>query len=106
MAKSIKEKDGKSALDAAYRALEAGDVVGARRAARSVIASPSADDQAAARRVGKLLHGDTDPGDSQAEQLAQEVISRTRPVLRPYLWALGGLTAYALLVTMALVRYG
>lgn len=108
MAKSSKEKDrdGKSPLEAAYRALEAGDAVGARRAARLVIASPSSEDQAAAKRVSKLLNGETDSNDATAELVANDIIKRTSPVLRPYLWALGGAAAYAALVTMALVRYG
>lgn len=107
MAKSSKDRaDGKSALEAALRAYEAGDIVGARRTARRVIASPAAEDQAAAKRVAKVLHGDDDKGETQAELLAQELVKRGSPILRPYLWAIGGVSAYLLLVVMALVRYG
>ena len=106
MAKGHKDQDGKSALDAAFHALEAGDVVTARRTAQRVISAPTAEDQAAVRRVGRLLHGDDDEGDAQAELLAGEIVRRTRPALRPYLWAAGGVAAYALLLVMAVVRYG
>ena len=106
MAKGSKDKDRKSALEAALRAYEAGDVVAARRAAKRVIAGPTPDDQAAARRVGKALHGDDDKGEAQAELLAAEIVKRGSPILRPYLWFIGGATAYLLLLTMALVRYG
>jgi hypothetical protein len=106
MAKGTKDKDGKSALEAAYRALEAGDVVTARRTARRVIAGATPEDQAAARRVAKLLHGDDDKGEAQAELLAGEIVKRGGPIARPYLWWLGGMSAFGLLLTMALVRYG
>jgi hypothetical protein len=101
-----KSKESKSALEAAYRFYEAGDVWAARRTARSVIKAPSADDQAAAKRVAKLLHGEGDKGEAQAELIAGEIIARTRPILRPYLWFIGGVTAYALLLLLAWVRYG
>jgi len=106
MAKGGKEKDGKSALEAALRAYEAGDAVGARRTAKRVIAGATPDDQAAARKVAKALHGDDDKGEAQAEILAGEIVKRTSPIARPYLWFLGGVGAYALLLTLALVRYG
>ena len=106
MAKSNKDKDGKSALEAAYRALEAGDVVSARRTARRVITGATAEDQAAARRVAKLLHGDDVKGEAQAELLAGEIVKRGSPIARPYLWWLGGMGAFGMLVTLALVRYG
>ena len=106
MARGSKDKDGRSTLEAALRAYEAGDVVTARRTARRVIATPTPDDQAAAKRVAKLLHGDDDKGEAQAELLAQEIIQRGSPLLRPYLWWLGGVTAYGLLLVMAVVRYG
>lgn len=107
MAKSSKDRgDGKSALEAALRAYQAGDVVTARRTAKRVIAAATPDDQAAARRVAKLLRGDDDQGEAQAELLAGEIVQRTSPLLRPYLWAIGGVTAYASLLTLALVRYG
>jgi hypothetical protein len=107
MAKAAKDKDkdGKSNLDAAFKAFQAGDVVGARTAARQVIAHPTPDDTAAVKRVAKALLGD-DAGDPHAETLAADIVARTRPILRPYLWALGGAVAYALLLTLALVRYG
>ena len=107
MAKGSKDKgDGKSALEAAFRAYESGDVVTARSTAKRVIGGATPEDQAAAKRVAKLLHGDDDPGEAQAELLAGEIVKRTRPILRPYLWAIGGVTAYTLLLTLALVRYG
>ncbi|MBK7858217.1 MAG: hypothetical protein IPJ65_06260 [Archangiaceae bacterium] len=107
MAKGSKEKtDGRSALEAAFRAYEAGDMVVARSTARRVIASPLPDDQAAAKRVAKLLQGDDERGEVQAELVAQEIVKRTSPMLRPYLWALGGATAYLSLLVMAAVRYG
>jgi hypothetical protein len=107
MAKAAKEKDkdGKSTLEAAFRALQAGDAIGARRAAKQVIASPSSDDTAAAKRVGKALLGD-DAGDPHAETVAADIVRRTQLVPRVYLWALGGAVAYAGLLMMALVRYG
>jgi hypothetical protein len=109
MAKAAKEKDkdagGKSALDAAFRALQAGDAVGARRFARAVIGKPSPDDETAVKRVAKALLGD-DAGEVHAETLANDIIRRTGPIGRPYLWALGGALAYLGLLTMALVRYG
>jgi hypothetical protein len=132
MAKAAKEKDkdagGKSALDAAFRALQAGDAVGARRFARAVIAKPTPEDEAAVKRVSKALLGD-DPGyilhleesrevageigsakvepiEVHPELLANDIIRRTGPIGRPYLWALGGALAYLGLLTMALVRYG
>ncbi|MBL8952431.1 MAG: hypothetical protein JNK82_16745 [Myxococcaceae bacterium] len=106
MAKVGKDKDGKSALEAALRAYEAGDVVTARRTAARVVAGATADDQAAARKVAKALHGDDDKGEAQAELLAGELAQRTRPIARPYLWFLGGVGAYVGLLTLALVRYG
>lgn len=111
MAKSSKDKDGKagpgkSGLEAALKAYEAGDVVTARSTAKRVIAAPSEDDQAAAKRVAKVLNGDDAKGETHAELAAGEIVARTSPVLRPYLWFIGGATAYALLVVMALVRYG
>ena len=106
MAKGNKDKDGKSALDAAYRSLEAGDVVSARRTAQRVIAGATAEDQAAARRIAKMLHGEDDKGEAQAELLAGEIVKRGSPIMRPYLWWLGGMGAFGLLLTMALVRYG
>ncbi len=106
MAKGSKDKDGKSALEAALRAYEAGDAVTARRTARRVIAGATPEDQAAARRVAKALHGDDDKGEAQAELLAAEIAKRTAPIARPYLWFLGGVGAYLTLLTLALVRYG
>jgi hypothetical protein len=118
MAKGNKDKgaDGRSALEAALKAYEAGDVVTARRTAGRVIAVPTPEDQAAAKRVARQLHGEGDPSkaqlgfsdtqEAQAERLAQEIINRGKPILRPYLWFLGGATAYLLLMVMALVRYG
>jgi hypothetical protein len=107
MAKAAKEKekDGRSTLDAAFRAFQAGDAVGARRLAKQVIAAPSPDDEAAVKRVAKGLLGD-DAQDAHAETLAAEIVKRTQPIRLPYLWALGGAVAYALLLTLALVRYG
>jgi hypothetical protein len=107
MAKAAKEKDkdGRSTLDAAFRAFQAGDAVGARRLAKQVIQAPTGDDQAAVKRVAKGLVGD-DAQDAHAETLAAEIVKRTRPIRLPYLWAVGGALAYALLVVLALVRYG
>lgn len=121
MAKSGKEKDGKSALEAAFRAYEAGDVVTARATAKRVLAEPTADDEKAAPRLAGLLELSNGtlgaaatttvkaPGElpeKDAKAVASSIIWRTRVPGRPYLWAIGGATAYLLLVTLALVRYG
>ena len=103
MAKSAKEKDGKSSLELSLRALEMGDVLTSRRLARSVIAAPTPADQSVASKVALQLTGD--PSELSAELVAQQIVQRGRPILRPYLWALGGFAAFFSLWIMSVVRY-
>lgn len=103
MAKSAKDKDGKSSLELSLRALDMGDVLTSRRLARSVIASPTAADQSAASKVAHQLTGET--SDLSAEVIAQQIIQRGQPILRPYFWALGGFAAFFSLWIMSTVRY-
>jgi hypothetical protein len=118
MAKGGRDKEGKSALEQAWRALEAGDVVSARRLATQVATAPTSDDEAAAARVSQWLIGDRSakgqpvregellPDAPDARALANNMLARIRPPARPYLWALGGAAAFAGLLVLAVVRYG
>ena len=75
----------KSVLEAAWQAFQAGDVVLARRAARQVIAGPREADEAAAKKLARVLFAGQE---ATATQVAEDIALRTGVPPRPYWFAL------------------
>ena len=95
--------DGKSLLDVAWRAYQAGDVVLARRAAKLVMAGGAKDaDEVLAKKLGKELFAAGHETD--ARQVAQDLITRTNPAPKPFL--LAGAAALIWVVLLAIANRG
>jgi hypothetical protein len=86
-----------SRLEMAFDAFQAGDQVQARKAAQAVLDGPQAADEDFARReLGKALF---DPErEATAADAAKELIARTRPYPKAYVFA--GLTAGVFLLML------
>jgi hypothetical protein len=94
---------GKSLLDAAWKAYQAGDMVMARRAARLVLAGGAKDaDEALAKKLGKELFAEGHVAD--ARQVAQDLLNRTNPAPKPFL--LAGAAALIWVVLLAIAHRG
>jgi len=111
MAKAAKktkaESSGHSVLKVAYEAFERGDAVLARRLALEVLAGKvGTDDAAVAKELAAELSAPGAPVDESPQAVAQDLLSRTKVLPKPYLFA--GLVAavYLLLVVLATLRYG
>ena len=111
MAKKKKDKQAKaegdqaskavaadSRLEMAFDAFQAGDEVQARKAAQAVLAGPQAADEDYARKVlSKELFSPEREGATAADA-AKELIARTRPYPKAYVFA--GLTAAVFLLML------
>ena len=94
------DSGGKSLLDVAWRAYEAGDAVIARRAAKLLLAGAGKDsDEAVAKKVGKQLFVGAPEVD--AKQVAAELIARTRVAPKPYLFALMAAAIWLIMLAIA-----
>jgi hypothetical protein len=97
---SIEQAAGKSLLDVAWRAYEAGDSVMARRAANLLLAGAGKDaDEAVAKRVGKQLFATSVEVD--ARQVATELVARTKMAPKPYYFALMTAALWLFMVLIA-----
>ncbi|MFT3842380.1 MAG: hypothetical protein QM723_35645 [Myxococcaceae bacterium] len=86
-----------SRLEMAFDAYQAGDQVQARKAAQAVLAGPQAADEDYARKVmGKELFAPE--REVTAADAAKELIARTRPYPKAYVFA--GLTAGVFLLML------
>jgi hypothetical protein len=103
MAKGKKEPEPESKLRDAYRVWESGDMVESRRRALALLdASPLTEDPAVVKSLGEKL--DT-PGAS-AEQIAADIIERSKPPSKALLFGAAAATVLGLLVLLARTRYG
>ncbi len=113
MAKKKKDKQARaeagepvkadSRLEMAFDAYQAGDEVQARRAAQAVLAAPQAADEDYARKVlGKELFAPE--REATAVDAAKELIARTRPYPKAYVFA-GLAAALFLLMLFIASRY-
>ena len=95
--------DGKSLLDVAWRAYQAGDMVLARRASKLVLAGGAKEaDEALAKKLGKELFAAGHEAD--ARQVAADLIHRTNPAPKPFL--LAGAAALIWVVLLAIAARG
>jgi hypothetical protein len=111
MAKGNKVADGpvepvkQSVLQAAWDKFEAGDMLEARRLALAVEhGTVGRDDGAVAVELAKLMTGSRVVGTTPGE-VAKEIVERTKPDPKSYVWAAVTLSILALLVTLAITRY-
>ncbi len=92
--------EGKSLLDVAWRAYQAGDVVVARRAAKLVLAGGAKEaDEALARKLGKELFAAGHETNSQ--EVARDLIERTNPPPKPFLLAGAAALIWVVLLAIA-----
>ena len=99
---STKDQGPKSALEASFKAYEAGDMVQARQLANQVVARASQTDRDAAKKVAAEVmvgHADAD-----APTVAAELRARTRPGLKPYAVAGVVVVLWGLLALFASTR--
>lgn len=101
---SSEAKSGKGAagpaslLEAAFGAYEAGDMVTARAAATAALGRAAAErEQAAAKKLAPKLFAAGEAKEDPAA-VAQELLARTRPPGRPYLFAAVSLAIFVLLL--------
>lgn len=101
MAKGKKKESRQSVLDLAFEAYERGDAVRARALANEVLAGKrGADDEAAAAELAVTL--DAEPS---IEGVARNIASRTVVPPRPYVFVAAVVTAFIILVVIAVTRY-
>lgn len=94
---------GKSLLDVAWKAYQAGDVVLARRASKLLLAGAAKDaDETLAKKLGKEFFAAGHVAD--ARQVAAELVMRTQPPLKPFI--LAGAAALIWLVLLAIASRG
>lgn len=107
MAKKTKaETASHSVLKVAYEAFERGDVVQARSLAMEVLAGKvGKDDPAVAKELAATLSTPESPVDESPQAVAQDLISRTKVLGKPYLFAGVVGAVYLLLVVLAAIRY-
>lgn len=91
---------GRSLLEVAWKAYQAGDMVVARRASRLVLAGAARDaDEVVAKKLGKDFFAAGHVTD--ARQVAQELLQRTNPPLKPYLLAGAAALIWVVLLVIA-----
>ncbi len=99
-----------SLLEAAFLCFEAGDMVGARRAAKKLLAgTPTPADEAAAKRLAPVLRvpvppGAPEPPPASVTELAGLLVSRTWVPQKAYAFAALALAVFIGLVLLALSR--
>src|SRR4029079_3922387 len=78
--------EGKSLLEVAWRAYQAGDMVLARRASKLVLAGANKGaDEPSAKKLGKELFAAGH--ETNAREVAQDLLNRTNPAPKPFLLA-------------------
>ncbi len=100
-------KPANSYLAAAYHCFDAGDKVRTRQFAQQVLdghATPA--DPEAAKYLSAMLSTAGHPVKELPEDVAAELISRTKVPLKPFAFTLLASGIFVLLVTLALTRYG
>jgi hypothetical protein len=91
---------GRSLLEVAWNAYEAGDAVLARRAAKRVLAgAASGADEALAKKISKQLF--VGAGETDARQVAAELAARTRVAAKPYAFALLAAAIWWVMIALA-----
>lgn len=109
MAKPKKEQktdDARSVLKVAFEAYQRGDSVQARSLAREVLAGKvGRDDEKMATELAKTLSGDGAAIEAHPTAVAKELITRTLPPTKSYLFAGAVALTYLTLVILAVVRY-
>lgn len=96
----------KTLLDAAADALERGDVVFARRAAKQAMAltTPTKAEEAAARRIGALWWGEAGKNlEPTVANVARELVSRTGVPTKPLIFS--AISAGIFLFLLALAHF-
>ena len=100
-------KPANSYLAAAYHSFEHGDEVRTRAFAQQVLdghATPA--DPEAAKYLSALLSTPAHPVKDLPEDVAAELISRTKVPLKPFAFTLLASGVFVLLLTLTLTRYG
>lgn len=96
----VASAEGKSLLDVAWRAYEAGDMVLTRRAAKLLLAGAAKDaDETLAKKVGKQLFAVGH--ETNAREVAQDLLERTNPAPKPFLLAGAAALIWVLLLVIA-----
>ncbi|MEW6432516.1 MAG: hypothetical protein AB1730_13520 [Myxococcota bacterium] len=104
--KTKAESASHSVLKVAWEAFERGDVVQARALAGEILAGKvGRDDPEVARELAAMLSTPEAPVDESPQAVAQDLISRTKVLGKPYVFA--GLVGavFVLLVVLAAIRY-
>lgn len=105
-AAAVAAEPSKSVLVAAYQAFQRGDMVTARRLCRDVLAGKKGpDDERAAEELSKTLSSELTPVGGSVEDVAKDLLSRTKGPPRPYVFALLSTSIFVLLVVLAATRY-
>jgi hypothetical protein len=100
------EASSHSVLKVAYEAFERGDAVQARSLAHEVLAGKvGKDDPEVAKWLASELSTPEAPVDASPQAVAQDLLSRTKVLPRPYLFAGVVAAVYLLLVVLATLRY-
>ena len=96
----------RSVLAAAWERFELGDVVEARRLAKAVLQGQvGPDDERVAKSLAKELSTPEAAAGETVAQVAEAMLTRTRPVARAYWFALMSLVILTGLVVLAAARY-
>jgi hypothetical protein len=98
----------RSVLMRAWERFEAGDMVQARQLAEAVLGGKvGPDEQEGATHLAQLMSGnETLPVAETVESVARAMVERTKPVPKSYLFAAVSVGVLALLVVLAVTRYG
>lgn len=100
-------KPAPSYLAAAFRAFQNGDEVSTRRFAQAVLKGASTPNEAAtAKTLAVMLSTSARPVKDLPEDVAAELVLRTRVPVAPFGFALLCVTLFILLLTLAVTRYG
>lgn len=100
------KEPGKSVLMAAFDAFQRGDMVTTRRLANEVLAGKMGkDDERAAAELAKLFSVEGAPVKEAVEDVARELVLRTKVPPKPYAFAALSLGIFVLLVVLAATRY-
>jgi hypothetical protein len=104
--KNKAESSSHSVLKVAYDAFERGDAVLARSLALEVLAGKvGKDDPEVAKDLARELSAPGAPVDESPQAVAQDLLSRTKVLPKPYLFAGVVAAVYLLLVVLATLRY-
>lgn len=104
--KEQKTEDARSVLKVAFEAYQRGDSVQARSLAQEVLAGKvGRDDEKVAVELAKALQGEGAVIEANAAAVAKELVTRTLPPSKSYLFAGAVAFTYLTLVILAFVRY-